>query len=297
MPGRLRSSYRQGNLAEDLGLLLLKGISAVAEVARPEDVGLDAIATLLRRDDDGNCYAEDTFLVQLKSPSAKSIEYEAHELDWLVAQSQPMFIGIVSLADSTISLYPTIFVNQAVLSLHARKVTVRFGTSDIEPGFVGQKYLAWRSNGEDDATVWLGDPLMRWSVTDIGDHQWTKSAYEMLKSFLAILQHELVLLSFGQFSIINWSTNDSTSIRTNYGMMKQNEEIQSVAERCMPSLHALSLQASSMRSDCGMSLLVSLVDMAAALRKVGVEIDQNNFFVKHLQFWILHRESDGTQDS
>ncbi len=29
MPGRLRSSFRSGNLAEHLGLLLLKGIAAV----------------------------------------------------------------------------------------------------------------------------------------------------------------------------------------------------------------------------------------------------------------------------
>src|SRR5947209_6625730 len=102
MPGRLRSSFRSGNLAEDLGFLLLKGIAAVAEVARPEDVGLDAIATLLRRDPDGNCYAEDSFLVQLKAGSVTSISYEGHELMWLMAQTQPMFIGLVSLAHSQI---------------------------------------------------------------------------------------------------------------------------------------------------------------------------------------------------
>ena len=69
MPGRIKSSFRYGNLAEHLGLLLLKGIAAVADVTRPEDVGLDAIATLLRRDTDGNCYAEDPFLI---SSTAKS---------------------------------------------------------------------------------------------------------------------------------------------------------------------------------------------------------------------------------
>jgi hypothetical protein len=58
MAGRLRSSFRSGNLAEHLGLLLLKGIAAVADVPRTEDVGLDAIASLLRRDEDGNCYAD-----------------------------------------------------------------------------------------------------------------------------------------------------------------------------------------------------------------------------------------------
>ena len=72
MPGRLRSSFRSGNLAEDLGLLLLKGIVAVAEVTHTEDIGLDAIATLLRLDNDGNLYAEDSFVVQLKADSVTS---------------------------------------------------------------------------------------------------------------------------------------------------------------------------------------------------------------------------------
>src|SRR5436305_1267738 len=103
MPGRLRTSFRSGNLAEDLGLLLLKGIAAVAEVARPEDVGLDAVANLLRRDADGNCYAEDSFLLQLKAESVTSLEYKDHELTWFLGQTQPMFIGRVSLARSEIS--------------------------------------------------------------------------------------------------------------------------------------------------------------------------------------------------
>jgi hypothetical protein len=50
MPGRRRTNCRSGDLNEHLGLLLPKGIAAVADMARPEDVGIDAVATLLRRD-------------------------------------------------------------------------------------------------------------------------------------------------------------------------------------------------------------------------------------------------------
>src|SRR5215510_13097759 len=107
MPGRLRTSFRSGNLAEHLGLLLLRGIAAVADVPRTEDIGLDAVATLLRRDTDGNCYAEDSFGVQLKAISEESLEYRDHGLNWFRAQSQPIFIGRVSLADAKISLCPT----------------------------------------------------------------------------------------------------------------------------------------------------------------------------------------------
>ena len=81
--GRLHGDFRSGNLAENLGLLLLKGAAAVAEVPRSEDVGVDAVGTLLRRDSDGNHYAEDTFVVQLKSESARTLEYRDHAVEWL----------------------------------------------------------------------------------------------------------------------------------------------------------------------------------------------------------------------
>lgn len=107
MSGRLRSSFRSGNLAEELGILLLKGVAAVADVSRPEDVGIDAVATLLRPDDDGNRYAEDSFIVQIKAESVGSIEYSGPELEWVTRQSLPMFVGRVSLKMRRISLFPT----------------------------------------------------------------------------------------------------------------------------------------------------------------------------------------------
>ncbi|HEY6346392.1 MAG TPA: hypothetical protein VIY49_33295 [Bryobacteraceae bacterium] len=126
MPGRQNTNFRSGNLTEHFGLLLLKGIAAVADVPRPEDFGLDAVATLLRRDSDGNSYAEDSFVVQLKSSAETSVGYPDHALTWFLAQSEPMFIGIVSRKEASISLYPTFQVNQAVLALHAKQVKVVF---------------------------------------------------------------------------------------------------------------------------------------------------------------------------
>jgi len=130
MPGRLRTNFRSGNLAEHLGLLLLKGIAAIADVPRTEDVGLDAVATLLRRDSDGNCYAEDGFVVQLKSDSETYLEYRGHQLKWFLAQSQPMFIGLVSRKEGSISLYPTLHVNQAVLAMHSDEIKMLFSKAE-----------------------------------------------------------------------------------------------------------------------------------------------------------------------
>lgn len=280
MPGRLRTNFRTGNLAEHLGLLLLKGISAVAEVARPEDVGLDAIATLLRRANDGNCYAEDTFVVQLKSESEESLSYKDHQLDWLVGQSQPMFIGRVSLRSSQISLYPTLFVNQAVLSLHAKAVSIRFGNSDLPSFLHGQKHCPWTGT-PDGANVWLGDPLLQWSIHDLVDKNWVQLAYTHLKTFLAVARRELDLLSFGQCSSITWTTNVPDSITADWAMLiGQPDEYASLVSRCAPVIRSLFHHAMTLPMSQGNPVMESLVQLVAVLRESGVDIDKANLFLK-----------------
>lgn len=281
MPGRLKASFRSGNLAEDLGCLLLKGVAAVAEVARPEDVGLDAIATLLRRDRDGNCYAEDSFLVQLKSASTTCLEYKDHGLQWLVGHSQPMFIGLVSLDEGQISLYSTLFVNHAVFSLHAERVTVRFGRSSLQPFFRGQDWSPWEGEPDHGAAVWLGDPILRWTLADLSDNAWGTRAYDILKKFLAIAQCEIQLLSFGQCSVLGWKTNDIESIRSQSGLMKGHpNDLRSLACRSAPCLRSIMLHAMSMRDESGQPLMASLLALATALRGIGVDIDPENLFGK-----------------
>ncbi len=206
MPGRLRTNFRSGNLAEHLGLLLLKSIAAIADVPRTEDVGLDAVATLLRPDRDGNCYAEDGFVVQLKSDSEKSMQYSGPELSWFLTQSQPMFIGLVSRKEARISLYPTLHANQAVLALHAEQITMRFDESETP--------YPWAGGPGNSATVWLGAPLLSWTLMQMDDATWLESAYGTLRRFLGIARRERELLSFGQCSKLEWSTKDEGSIRS-----------------------------------------------------------------------------------
>jgi hypothetical protein len=290
MPGRRRSSFRFGDLAEDLGILLLKGIAAVAEVSRSEDVGLDAIATLLRRDDDGNSYAEDSFVVQLKSESESSIQYQDHELVWLLGQKQPMFIGRVSLKESRISLYPTLFVNHAVLALHATAVTIQFGPSELPPFYFGQKWGPWRAEGEDGATAWLGSPLLQWTSSDLVSRDWSMETYKILARFLKLARHELELISFGQCSVLDWHTNNLESITTKPGAMKGGaDELVAVANRCVPGLEALMLRALPVPSDVDDRLMAALLALAEALKEKGVTIDPGNSFWKF--FHALKKQS------
>jgi hypothetical protein len=246
---------------------LLRGIAAVADVPRAEDVGIDAIATLLRDGDDGNSYAEDSFIVQLKSESATSIEYRDHQLRWLLAQAQPMFIGVVSRKDARISLYPTLHVNQAALALDPTEVTVRFGEAD--PVF------PWDGSKTRSATVWLGPPLLSWTLAQMGDPTWSASAYNVLKRFLGIARREYELLSLGRSSSLAWSTDDPDSIRSSFGIMKAHpDDLKAVADQCMPGLGALLYHAISLPEERASTLAKSLLGALAALRDLGVDVNE-----------------------
>lgn len=266
MPGRLRTNIRSGNLTEHLGLLLLKGIAAVADVPRTEDIGLDAVATLLRRDPDGNCYAEDGFVVQLKAESEASMEYRDHQLSWFLAQSQPMFIGLVSRKAARISLYSTVHANQAALALHVKRITMFFRKSEHP--------YPWAGADENSASVWLGPPLLSWTLADMDDATWLESAYDILKRFLEIVRREYQLLSVGQFSAIRWSTNDRGSIQlAPLGMKWCLNDFRAVADQYMPGLNALLSHAMMMPEQRGNQLMTSLLGVVASMRDLGVDVD------------------------
>jgi hypothetical protein len=266
MPGRRGANLRSGDLAEAFGLLLLKGIAAVADVPRTEDVGLDAVATLLRPAQDGSCYAEDSFVVQLKSDSKSSMKYRPHELTCFLAQSQPMFIGLVSRKDARISLYSTLYANQAVLVLHATRITMHFSESEYP--------FPWAGGQAASADVWLGPPVLSWTFAELLEEGWPSRAYGVLKRFLGIARREHGLLSLGQCSELVWSTNDEDSIKSSHRMTKAHpSEFCATADQCMPCLRALLFHAIHMSGEQGSLLAVSLLGVVGGLRDLGVTID------------------------
>jgi hypothetical protein len=98
-------NYRTGDRAEDLGIFLLKAFCAVAPIPRQEDFGLaDGVATLLRSE--GRFwYAEDSFLVQLKSRTEKNMTLEGPVFERWLAQDLSIFVGQVNLIKGSIKLF------------------------------------------------------------------------------------------------------------------------------------------------------------------------------------------------
>lgn len=102
---RRNRNRRSGDRAETFGVSLLQSFCAVAQVPRPEDFGLfDAVATVLRPE--GKLvYAEETFLVQFKSRTEKSICYEHEKLLALRSSHLSLFIGRVDMTKSEVELF------------------------------------------------------------------------------------------------------------------------------------------------------------------------------------------------
>src|SRR4051794_21664881 len=104
MSKRIRN-FRTGDRAEDLGIFLLKAFCAVASIPRQEDFGLaDAVATLLRSE--GRFwYAEDSFLVQLKSRTEENLTLEGPVFVRWLAQDLSVLVGRVNLIQGSLDLF------------------------------------------------------------------------------------------------------------------------------------------------------------------------------------------------
>ena len=106
---------RYGYLHENLGDHLLRAMSLVAPVPAYDDVGIDALATLLRPPVKALKYAEGgTFGVQFKAKSVKEIPFDLDDednvkdkghIEWLRDLEIPFFVGVVDSKKASIAIY------------------------------------------------------------------------------------------------------------------------------------------------------------------------------------------------
>jgi hypothetical protein len=195
-------------------------------------------------------------------------------LDWFLAQTQPLFIGRVSLADGSIALYTLLHANQTVLACHAKQLIIRFGTSSHGCPWAGE-------SGTETANVWLGEPIMRWTLHDLKNPEWPDAAYQIMKRFLGIAQREHELVSFGQWSKSQWKTNDLDSIKSKFfGMKGGPDDLPTIAEKCKPGIKALLMHGASLPEESRNALMIPLVGLVAAMRDLGVDFDPSDMFTR-----------------
>jgi len=232
VPGRRDRNLRQGDLAEQLGLLLLQNLALVAPIPRTEDVGIDAVVTLLRTSGARELWASDSFLVQIKADSVESIEYTGAECDWLYGLELPLFVASVNLARNEVRLYCCHRLSQAfVTNRHRQRIEIVLGDKlDPSPDVAG---------GE--TTMSVGPPVLRWTIDDCREPDFQRRFYECCKEHVRLGRESLEYRRVGHANLIRWRTNE---LPERVGFITSSEgayddEIEHIADHMMPYVDRL----------------------------------------------------------
>ena len=157
MPAVRPKNFRSGDIVEQLGYLLLQNLALVAPVPRTEDVGIDAVVTLLEDFDQYRLIASDTFFVQIKSSSVDEITYEDEEVKWLFGLELPFFVASIDKNTSSISLFCCHRLTDAfVTNKDRRKISIRFDKEEYRDYFVPS----------DEKSIHIGPPIFSWGLSD-----------------------------------------------------------------------------------------------------------------------------------
>lgn len=203
MPAFKGKNLRSGDLAEQLGTLLLQNLALVAPVPRTEDVGVDVVATLLEDFDQRLFKATNSFYVQIKSSSVNFIEYENDEVDWLFALELPFFIARVDKRLLRIQLYCCHAVHEAfVVNSARRSLRLEFGKgSDIDELMSA------------DAVVNVGPPVFSWSMNDIDKTSGLRAQFTAVcKAHIEVANLSKELRRVGRVETLTWEVNSMPEV-------------------------------------------------------------------------------------
>jgi hypothetical protein len=296
MPGRRYGTFRTGDIAESLGLVLLKTIATVSEVPRQEDVGIDAVANLLRRDDDGNLYAEDEFTVQFKS-NLDEIPLTSHAVDWFTNLATPYFIGRVNRPAVSLDIYSTHAGRNAVMAGHATEIRFRYeketGHDAVLNAFGYSHYLEG-----DAAVVWLGEPLVRLQLSD--DQTKLDGVYAAMRSFVHAEQLSIQFSRLGLATLLKWKSDIGiTDIRL--GFHGRRDGLSEVIGYAAPAMMALLTYGISITSAPGAnrSLLESILSVARSLTnsEIGERVGEHFTYWEEAYKHLLLRRSKQDEGS
>jgi hypothetical protein len=200
MPAFRGINFRSGDLAEQLGIILLQNLALVAPIPRTEDVGIDAVVTLIREYDERRYLAEDNFFVQIKSESVSSINFSGEQVKWLYALELPFFVASIDKSISTINLFCAHCLSDALVTNHGRSsITIFLDTEKTDNELVDK----------DDNEVHIGPPVMSWSLKDIEENVYLpKQFYEVIKSHIVLYKSSIKTRNIGWINYVVWKTNE-----------------------------------------------------------------------------------------
>lgn len=181
-------------MAEGLGSVLLQPLCAVVPVPRQEDWGIfDAVATILQSQGD-YLFAEQSFLVQFKSPRAKPMRYTGKRLEALLKRELAFLVGRVDIHKGEIELFDAGGSLAHPNASEVETIELRLGTGN--PSLKAGELVAY-----------LSKPILRWQFSDMLDADFRGNAYEVLSQWLALDSERRAYFRLGIIEFVSWETN------------------------------------------------------------------------------------------
>ncbi len=247
MPGRRDRNLLSGDLNEDLAVLMLRELSAVAPFRRQEDFGIDAMCTLVR-EEGRDLLPEDTFAVQIKSSSVRSVTLTKSQREWLESVDVPFFHAVVDREAATLELYSYEWLTSLQLE-SAATLTIDPDPSETgtatQPGLIAFESSDPKRSGRKvrvPAKVWLGPPILRVSQGALRDAACRKECFDLLKEWCRIVRKVTFARRHRIYRIVKWTTGHAPHSDTTIGRAQvTDEEVDALFEDLVPLLEKLHL--------------------------------------------------------
>lgn len=261
MPGNRDSHLRSGDLHEELGIFLLKTIALVAPVPRPEDVGHDGFATLIRPEGSRRLIPDLSFLVQLKAISIKSVKYRTQdEMNWIRALEVPLLIGRVNLRQASIELFTTQRLYQVLLEHGIEKIELLLNQASERVTRSGIR----RAN--------LGAPIHAWSIADIKEPDFLKTAHAVLRPHIEALQRNRQLRAIQSQTMLTWETGQPPTPNGEMTLISPQHGIADTLQDMAPHARRLMTEIGHQKKYRDFPIILAFFDL---MRRWGLDPDPN----------------------
>lgn len=232
MPAYRSKNLRSGDLAEQLGLLLLQNITLIAPVPRTEDVGIDAVATLLEEFDSRRLKASNSFYVQIKSVSVKEVVYEGDQVKWLLSLELPFFIAEVDRSKTRINLYCCHALNEAFISDRTRpKLRITFDNG-----------ILLDELHTDKEVVKVGPPVFSWTINDLEAVPDLRAQFNnVIKKHIKFYKQSMEERRVGSITSLCWTSNSPPEWAggKSLPLLDEDDPVRTASDLAMPYFLAL----------------------------------------------------------
>jgi hypothetical protein len=227
MPGERDKNLRSGDLHEEFGMLMLRPLAFITPVPRQEDVGLDAVGTLILYEG-RRLIPEDTFGVQIKASSSRTVEFAKKPgADWLMNLPHPFFVASVRMKDATVDLYPVhnLFhvrphTGLKEVYLHLDECPQQYGTTEI-------------------SNVHIGPPALSWTAANFVDPGFPNWAYPVLKSHILASQQNIAGRAIGYTPMVRWKTNETLEFTGGVSLFGGQQELAAALQNLTAPIRSL----------------------------------------------------------